>query len=344
MPEFDNITSRAEAREGRTRTFRKRKVALVSVVSVFLAVFGGLTAFGTHLQDTTILMAQNTANRQGVDVAPEQTRTSGAPEETVVEETSGSEPEADAGEEPIDVLILGVDKRPDGGSEGMGVRSDSIIVARIQPDTGETRLLSIPRDLYVEIEPGEKDRINSAYAIGGVDQTRSIVERYTGIGIDHYAVIDFEGFEEAVDALGGVKVDVREGEYPENWNVEPGKQRLNGTRALMYARYRESAGGDIDRIGHQQQILSAVKGKMLSVGVVTKLPELLEATNGNVESDVGPREAIEFARALAATQNDSNAGVEAFQIKGEGTYLEDGRQVLTPLDEENREIISDFLG
>ncbi|MGI8649676.1 MAG: LCP family protein [Rubrobacter sp.] len=330
MPDFQNITSRAEARKARRRAFLRRRIALISVVASTLAVFGGLVALESDAQRETLAVNQ-TPNDPPVAVASEQTE--------VAEET-----EAVLGDEPIDVLLLGIDKRPEDMSEEEGVRADAIIVARVIPETGDIRLLSIPRDLYVEVEPGGKDRINSAYALGGVDQARSVVERYTGVGIDHYAIIDFGGFEEGVDALGGVRVNVKEGEYPDYWNIEPGKQKLNGKRALMYARYRDSVGGDLDRIGHQQQILTAVKNKALSLGTVTRLPELMEVAEGNVESDVGPRDAIALARALAATQKESGATVESYTIKGEGTFLDDGRQVLTPLDEENQEIISDFLG
>ncbi len=288
------------------------------------ALSGGISAFVGGFPGPDISEVSTTANRQ---VASERMEAVGA-------ERS----------EPVDVLLLGIDKRPEDISEEIGVRSDAIMVARVMPDTGEIRVLSVPRDLYLEIEPGEKDRINSAYAIGGVDQTRSIVERYTGVGIEHYAVVDFDGFEEAVDAIGGVRVDVREGEYPDNWqNIEPGMQKLNGKRALIYARYRDSAGGDLDRIGHQQQILTAVKQKATSLDTVTKLPELVEIGNRNIESDLGTRDGLELARGIISAQRDKTSEVESFQLKGQGSYLEDGRQVLAPDDEENRKIIADFL-
>ncbi|MGH3088073.1 MAG: LCP family protein [Rubrobacteraceae bacterium] len=260
----------------------------------------------------------------------------------VVSESTGATENA-AADEPINVLLLGIDKRSGDGAEE-GVRSDAVLIARVEPESGETRLLSMPRDLYLEVEPGGMDRVNAAYALGGVEQARSAVERYTGVGIDHYVVMNFEGFEDAVDALGGVRVNLEEGQYPENWsNVEPGEQRLNGRRALIYARYRDSANGDLDRIEHQQQILAEVRGEFLKAGTITKLPELLGAVEGNVASDLGPWEAVTLARALADSQRGSSSGIESFTLKGEGTYLDDGRQVLTPNDEENQAIISDFL-
>lgn len=304
---------------------------MISVLAGLSAVMGGAFALGQGGPGEEISVSP-TAGERSVAVASEST------------EAAAEEEEVGLGEDPIDVLLLGIDRRPEDASGESGVRSDAIIVARVMPDTGEIRLLSVPRDLYLEVESGEQDRVNAAYVIGGVDQTRSVVERYTGIGIDHYAVIDFDGFEAAIDALGGVKVKIREGEYPEYWrNVEPGKERLNGERALEYARYRDSAGGDLDRIGHQQQIIAAVKNKALNFRTITRLPELIEAVEGNVESDLGPRDGIAFVKAVAATQGDSGTPVKSFQLEGEGTYLDDGRQVLTPNDEENKKIISDFL-
>ncbi len=349
MSDFQRITSRFEAREARKRAFRRRRIWLVAIVCVVSAFLVGPTAFDRSPEGKkTTLASQKTASQMTASqmTASQMTELAGegAGAPRSAEAAESEEAAADFGDEPIDVLLLGIDKRADEGTEE-GVRSDAILIARVEPESGETRLLSIPRDLYLEVEPGEMDRVNAAYALGGVEQASSVVERYTGVGIDHHATMDFEGFEDAVDALGGVRVNLEEGQYPENWNnVESGEQRLNGRRALIYARYRDSANGDLDRIGHQQQILAAVKGEFMKVRTITKLPGLLNAVEGSVASDVGPLEAVTLARALAESQRDSSSGIEAFTLKGEGTYLDDGRQVLTPNDEENQEIISDFLG
>lgn len=334
MSDFQRITSRYETSEARKHAFRRRRIWLVSIVCVVSAFLVGLTAFERSSEDRKTTLAS-----KKTEIADESAGTSRSAGAAESEEAAAD----DLGEEPVDILLLGIDRRADEDANE-GVRSDAILIARVEPESGETRLLSIPRDLYLEVEPGVRDRINAAYALGGVEQASSVVERYTGIGLDHHAAIDFEGFEDAVDALGGVKVNLEEGQYPENWsNVEPGEQRLNGKRALVYARYRDSANGDLDRISHQQQVLAAVKGKFTKAGTIARLPGLLSAVEGSVASDVGPLEAISFAKSLAQSQRDSSSAVETFTLKGEGTYLDDGRQVLTPNNEENQEIISDFL-
>jgi anionic cell wall polymer biosynthesis LytR-Cps2A-Psr (LCP) family protein len=113
-----------------------------------------------------------------------------------------------AAENSLDVLVLGADRRP---SEAVGTqsRSDSIMLARVSPGSGRVQLLSVPRDLLV-VEPGAEDRINTAYAHGGVEQAAAVMDHLTGIAVDRYAIVDFGGFEEAINALGGVTPEVEE--------------------------------------------------------------------------------------------------------------------------------------
>jgi LCP family protein required for cell wall assembly len=140
--------------------------------------------------------------------------------------------------EPQNILVMGVDERPEGDSEVEGTRADTIMLFRVYPDTGRIKVLSIPRDLMVEIEPGVQDKINASYAYDGVSGTISAVEKLTDTYVDHYAVVDFVGFEETIDSLGGVRLDPDESVLPSQWNVGEGVQRLNGRRALIYARSR----------------------------------------------------------------------------------------------------------
>src|SRR5215213_419062 len=163
-----------------------------------------------------------------------------------------------APEDSLNVLVLGVDRRPS-AAEGSSTRSDTIMLAQVTPDTGKVELLSVPRDLYVEVEPGYRDRINTAYTYGGIDQARAVMEGLTGVQIDSYVIVDFEGFEEIINAIGGVKVDVGHDVFPEKWHMGEGVQRLGGRKALFYARYRGTARADLDRIDHQQRLLSALR-------------------------------------------------------------------------------------
>jgi LCP family protein required for cell wall assembly len=241
--------------------------------------------------------------------------------------------------DPLDVLVLGVDKRPS-ATEDTSTRSDTIMLVRVVPATGMVKLLSVPRDLYVEVESGKKSRVNAAYAYGGVDQARTVMEDLTGIEIDNYVIVDFEGFEQVIDAMGGVRVDVGSGVFPEHWNMGEGMERLNGYKALKYARYRGTPRADLDRIDHQQKLLAALRRQALRWNIITKLPGIIKVTNENVDTDLGVLQVIPLARALVLNGEDNR--MTTSELEGHPESLSDGEQVLIPAEEANEEILKDF--
>ena len=246
-----------------------------------------------------------------------------------------------ASDGPLTVLVLGVDRRPLGSAEPqvVGSRSDTIMLVRIYPRSGEVGLLSIPRDLLVEVEPGVQDRINAAYSYGGVDQAREVVESVTGIPVDSYAIVDFEGFSDTIDAMGGVEVDV-EDEIPPKYGIGDGLQTLNGEQALFYARWRGTSRGDLDRIEHQQQLIAALRSKALEWDTVTRLPELMEIMEENVETDLGFGEALSLGRVLI--DHGRNARMTSVQLEGTPDILPSGAQVLVPREGDNEAIVEEF--
>jgi polyisoprenyl-teichoic acid--peptidoglycan teichoic acid transferase len=241
--------------------------------------------------------------------------------------------------DPLDVLVLGVDKSA--GPAGSGTsRSDTMMLVRVTPATGEVKLLSVPRDLYVEIEPGERDKINAAYAYGGVDQARSVMEGLTGITVDNYVIVDFQGFQEVINAIGGVKVDVGHDVFPEKWHMGEGVQRLGGRKALFYARYRGTPRADLDRIDHQQKLLAALRRQAFRWNTVTKMPAILKTTNENVDTDLGIWQAVPLARALILHGREGD--LTSSELQGYPTTLDDGTQVLVPEKDANEAILKDF--
>ena len=163
--------------------------------------------------------------------------------------------------------MLGVDRRPPDSRETQvdGTRSDTMMLVRADPGSGEVKLLSIPRDLLVEVGPGVQDRINAAYAYGGVEQAKAAVENATGVTVDRYAVVSFAGFEEVVDAMGGVEMDV-EDELPPKYGIEDGPQTLDGRQALYYARFRGTPDADLGRIERQQRLVAALRKRGPQLG------------------------------------------------------------------------------
>jgi LCP family protein required for cell wall assembly len=241
--------------------------------------------------------------------------------------------------EPLDVLVLGVDRRPS-SAEGESTRSDTMMLVRVIPATGEVKLLSVPRDLYVEVQSGEKDRINTAYAYGGVEKARAVMEDLSGVDIDNYVIVDFEDFEKVIDAMGKVRVDVGKGVFPEHWNMGEGFERLNGHKALKYARYRGTPGADLDRIDHQQKLLAALRRQALRWDIVTRLPAIIRVTNENVNTDLGIMQVIPLARALVLNGEDNK--MTRAELEGQPKFLSDGEQVLVPDEEANEAILQDF--
>jgi len=238
---------------------------------------------------------------------------------------------------PFNVLVLGVDERPESADEGS--RTDTIMLVRVDPDTGDIRLLSVPRDLLVEISPGEENRINAAYNFGGIDQTVAAFEEYSGVDVDHYAVVDFQGFKDVINAMDGVEVDVAD-EVPPKYGIEDGLQTLNGKQALFFARYRGTAGGDLDRIRRQQQLVAALRSQAFSWNTVKQLPAIARAADRNVMTDLGLSQGITLGRVLV--RRGPNSQMTSQQLRGDPKTLENGDQVLVPDDEANDEMLDEF--
>ncbi len=241
------------------------------------------------------------------------------------------------------MLVLGVDRRPE-AAEGSATRSDTMMLVQVTPRTGRIELLSVPRDLLVEVEPGVKDRINTAYAYGGVEQAMTTMEDFTGLPIDHYAIVDFGGFEDVVNALGGITVDVgqpiRVGIEGRRVYIPPGEQELDGLEALAYARYRGSPCGDLDRIERQQRLVAALREQALGWNTITKLPRIVMVANQNVDTNLGVIQAISLGRVLVGRGGEG--GLRSSQLKGTPTTLPNGDAVLVPDEQANDRILKTF--
>jgi LCP family protein required for cell wall assembly len=189
------------------------------------------------------------------------------------------------------ILVLGADA---GGKSRQGTqgRSDTIILIRTDPDNHKIALLSIPRDLRVEIPRHGTQKINAAYAFGGPTLAVKTVERVTGLRMNHVVVVDFSTFGEVVDALGGVTINVphpilsNKFECPRHtqaqcarwpgWRFRKGPQEMNGRTALIYSRIRENkldpSESDFTRGERQQAVIQAMADKTTSFGTFLKAP------------------------------------------------------------------------
>ena len=193
--------------------------------------------------------------------------------------------------DPVNILVLGSDQRKNlAGDKG---RSDTIMLLRIDPTTKSISMLSIPRDLRVAIPGWGTDRINAAYSDGGAALSVKTFETLTGLPVNHFIDVDFQGFVGIVDYLGGVYIDV-DRQYYNNTavtgyssiDIKAGYQRLNGHDALSFVRYRHDALADWGRMQRQQLFLRELKRQALRWQNVLKFPKLIGMLTRNTTSDV----------------------------------------------------------
>ena len=209
--------------------------------------------------------------------------------------------------EPATALVIGSDKRK--GDERSGFRSDTLMLVRADPNSESISLLSFPRDLLVEIVcPGRQPyraKINDAYAECGTRGALETVKKLTGLPVNYLITVDFGGFRQLVDALGGVWVDVDRRYFndrggPQGYatiNLFPGYQRLGGYQALDFVRYRH-ADNDLYRLARQQLFVRALKAQVAAVFSATTLPRVVSTVTRNVEVAVGGRGEIDFRTVL----------------------------------------------
>lgn len=202
------------------------------------------------------------------------------------------------GGEPENILILGSDKRAS-EPEDPG-RSDTTILLRLDPDQEAISLMSIPRDLKVEIPGWGTDKFNAAFAYGGPKLTLRVVKELTGLPINHVVNVDYLGFVRAVDAIDCVYVDVDRRYYHNNAesseeyaeiNVQPGYQLLCGKKALQYVRYRHTD-TDLVRAARQQDFLSAARQRVPIDDLVLDRNDLLDIFTQYTTSDISDKETM----------------------------------------------------
>lgn len=200
----------------------------------------------------------------------------------------------------MNVLVLGIDQIKDEPA-----RADTIIVMSLNEDTGEVAMISIPRDARVEIPGRGMDKINHAMAYRGELQLMiSTVEKLLGVPMHHYVYTNFAGFTRIVDALGGVTVNVEkrmihDGPYFPI-DLQAGRQKLNGSQALGYVRYRGD--GDFNRMRRQQEFLKVLATETLQVRKVLVLPQLMEQLARHVRTDMTIPQLLSFTK--KATEMD----------------------------------------
>jgi LCP family protein required for cell wall assembly len=210
------------------------------------------------------------------------------------------------------IALFGVDSRE--GELGKGTRSDTIIIASINQDTQEIKLISVFRDTYLNLSNDTYNKCNAAYAKGGPEQAISMLNANMDLDITDYVTVGFEGLIDAIDALGGVELEVTEAEitHLNNYQLcmaeemgidytpvkESGKQLLNGMQATAYCRIRYTKGDDFRRAERQRDVLSAMMTKAKAASV-SELTDMVNAVLPQVETSLNINEILSVLGSVA---------------------------------------------
>ncbi len=258
----------------------------------------------------------------------------------------------------VNILLLGIDRRPD----EVYSRTDTMILVTVDPNSKTAGMLSIPRDLWVSIPGYGEDRINKAYFLGdknaypggGPALAMKTVQYNLGVPVHFYAQIDFDGFRQIVDTLGGIEIyvpqTIDDPDFPDNnygidpFYIEAGHHTLDGYTALKYARTRATPGADFSRAKRQQAVLLAIKDKALQLNMVPKVPELWNTMSGAFETNLELIDILELSQ-LADEIDPDDIQSAVIDTKYTLDYIvpDTGAQVLIPLRDKIRALIDEMF-
>lgn len=254
---------------------------------------------------------------------------------------------------PVTVLLMGVDEDKS--------RTDVVMLAHYDPRQNLLNILSLPRDLLVDIPcPNtclSPDKLAHAHAYGelkdgpgGPALAVKTVEQLLGVRIDGYVRVDYEGFKQVVDALGGVDIVIDKDMYYEdpyarpplkiNFSAQPEPQQLDGQKALEYVRFREDGRGDIGRIERTQRFFYAVYDSARKKGVLLALPDVVRSIYPHVKTDINLTTAVSLAKAATRLNREN---LTAVSVPGSPLILKDKRWVWAADAEKLQLIVDDLL-
>ncbi|CRH19972.1 Transcriptional regulator LytR [Carnobacterium maltaromaticum] len=288
----------------------KTKKILIGVLCVFLLAVGaiGIYAFKVYkdVTQTTDKMYEKLDKKEEVREKPVN---------------------IDKGQDPFSVLLLGVDTG-DLGRDEQG-RSDSIMVMTVNPNTNESKIVSIPRDTYTEIVGhGTTDKINHAYAFGGVSMSVNTVQKLLNIPIDYYIEVNMQGIKDIVDAIGGIDINSPLDFSQDGIKFTKGPMHLDGKQALAFSRMRyEDPIGDYGRQGRQRQVIEAVVKKAATFSTLTNYKEILNTMQNNMKTNL----TFDNMYDIQAKYKAAAGNIEQVQMQGTGEMINDiSYQIIAP--------------
>ena len=221
------------------------------------------------------------------------------------------------------------------------------MVAHYDPETHKVKLISLMRDMYVSVPEHGQQKLNAAYTFGGPELLRETIKENFGLDIHYYAIVDFKGFEKAVDLLvpNGIEVDVPyEMSSGIGMTLEKGKQKLHGKELLGYVRFRHDRLSDFGRVQRQQEVISKLKEEAVSLNSIVKLPELLDLLNTYVDTNMDTSTLLTIGKDILT---EKSGEIETLRIPEDGSFENeryDGVGEVLEVDfQQNKETIAEFL-
>ena len=240
----------------------------------------------------------------------------------------------------LNVLVLGIDDVEEIR------RSDTIILARVDIDRKTASVMSIPRDTRVAIKGHkQQQKLNHAYAFGGIELLRDTVVNLTGVPVIYYLILNYASFPKIVDAVGGVDITVpkrmRYTDRAQNLHIDfhPGKKHMTGADGLKYVRFRMDAMGDMGRMKRQQEFAQAFLNKITSPSILPRIPEVVELALSEIQTDMPVKTALQLAGQLKDMRLSS---VRFFTMPGSPAYISGVSYFVPDLQKASEEMDPNF--
>jgi LCP family protein required for cell wall assembly len=264
----------------------------------------------------------------------------------------------------VTILIIGLDFGDWSADRNGPSRSDTMMLLTIDPATKTAGMLSVPRDMWVNIPGFGYSKINNAYAYGegnklpggGPGLAVKTVENFLGINIQYYAQVEFTTFEKMIDTIGGVCLTIPEEikvgrTFEHSVTLKAGYQCLDGKSTLGYARNRYTTNGDVDRAGRQQQVILAIRDKVIQpanfLSLITQAPTLYNELSGGINTNLPVADAMRLAvLAKDIPLNSIKQGVIDYTMMQDGFTNVNGQQldILRPYPDKIRELVDNIFG
>lgn len=355
--EYEQTTKSAKKEKKKMALWKKILVGVLAVIFVFVACVGvyAVSLFSKinkpepvetiRPEDETFEVEEedtNVSDEEFPELHPDDVVWEPTPEpETTADPSNNADFKIPQDKEIINILLIGQDRRPGQGRQ----RSDSMIIATLNKKTKTIKLTSLMRDMYVQIPGYSDNRINAAYAFGGMELLNQTIYKNFGLTIDANIEVDFTGFTTIIDRIGGVDITVTQAEidYLNLSGATAGqKYHMDGDTALRYSRIRYLAGGDFKRTERQRTILLAAFNKAKAMGL-TEVLGLINELFPLLTTDLTALELIDYATFIFGADIGN---LQTYRIPVDGSYTQNkirGMAVLVPNLRKNRVALKEIV-